>query len=526
MCQNLENLLSDISTLLAPVLIAAPNIAPSQSDQILSPSGVSADSRFVSFEDVFVAVTGEKLDGHTFLDEAWRKGVRFFVVESCELAEQFLLSKGPTAIIVWQVSDSRLALSQLAAHFFNQRLAGMRLVGVTGTNGKSTTAWIVSQLIGPSFSLSASLGTLGLKVMKQGRISEDFELSELKRSGLTTPAVQELYQTLEFFNSLGQGEKLLAMEVSSHALCQKRVQSLPIEVGVFTNLTQDHLDYHGSMVDYAASKLKLFSEVDSLRTAVLNTDDPIGVSFKAELMRIRPDVSVICYGRDSSELQLKSVEQRQTSQVIEFNYKGEGYSVQLPLAGNYNAYNLLAAFGAGLALGLELSDLVSRVDKIESVPGRLECISNLGVDVFVDYAHTPDALSRVLSSLRELTQGELWVIFGCGGDRDRSKRPLMAEVARELADRVIFTNDNPRTESPEQIFQDMCSSGVTPDQVIADRRTAIHGVLEMAKSGDSVLVAGKGHEDYQILGSERVYFSDLEEVKSFFMGFDVADCSN
>lgn len=460
----------------------------------LSVDSINLNSKEITPGALFLALKGEKRDGHLYLDDAFNAGASAAVV-----SDKASL-KGRAGIVV---PDTRKIAGKLAKFIFADAQSKLTSVGVTGTNGKTTTNWIIYHLWRAAGLTAARIGTLG------------FESAELKGDfGLTTPNVVDLHQLLKKF--VDNAVTHLVMEVSSHALDQGRVDGIDFDAAVFTNLTQDHLDYHKSLDQYFEAKWRLFDRMKSSSKghsiAVLNADSEHGRIIESR-MASRP-TEIISYG-ESGTLQCLDFQQSLNGSRFTLNWKGKEAQVSSPFIGWHNVENVAAAFGALLGLGASLKDLCEFIKRVPQVPGRLEAVrGGQGFGVYVDYAHTPDALINVLKALKPLTKGKLWVLFGCGGDRDRGKRPLMREAACSLADQVVVTSDNPRSEDALSIINDIMS-GVTAKAQIkieADRATAISMCIKEAKSGDVVLIAGKGHEEYQIIGKETRHFSDVEEA--------------
>ncbi len=395
--------------------------------------------------------------------------------------------------------DPRKGMARAAKYFFDSPDEQMKIVGVTGTNGKTTTSHLINQWITACGERSAALGTLGLYTGAE----------KYAETIYTTPLSPTLFETL------GELRKIrvttLAAEISSHALKLDRVFGLNVDVAVFTNLTRDHLDFHGTMEDYRASKIKLFTNLKSDDIAVVNRDDAMG----RELISLSP-CHVIDYGC-SSEATLNAEQVRCLSNETAFRvcYQDKKLEIKTSLVGDFNVYNVLAAMGACLALGIDPEELASASSSLSGVAGRIEAVPLPGDRVgIVDYAHTPDSLKKILHAVRATASGRVITVFGCGGDRDRGKRPLMGEVAAHLSDLCVVTSDNPRRENPaaiiEEILEGMPEQGVI---VEPERREAIRKAYEMSRAGDVILVAGKGHEPYQIIGDENFPFDDREELR-------------
>lgn len=454
------------------------------------------DSRAVGPHGLFVAIRGGQADGHLFIDKAVQNGAIAIVCEAMP-AEVRLRFPG---IALVHVTDSRAALAELAAAFYGDPSRHLRLVGVTGTNGKTTTAFLLHRLLAHLGGPAGLVGTI-----------------EWRFGGAPVPATHTTPDALTLQRMMSQmveaGCTSCAMEVSSHALAQERARALDFDVALFTNLTRDHLDYHPTFADYLRAKKKLFDGLKPTATALYNADDPAGPRMVADTAaRVRS------YGRGpGADIRIEVVE----NAVTGLHLRLDGRERAFRLVGLFNAYNLAAAYGAGLALGYAPDDVLDVLAGAPPVPGRFEqIVFEDGTTVVVDYAHTPDALENVLKTVRETkpAQAALWCVFGCGGDRDPGKRRVMGAVAERYADRVIVTSDNPRTEDPEAILNDIRRGMDRPDRAfwIADRREAIATAARHALAGDVVLIAGKGHETYQIVGTEKRDFDDRAEARQFF----------
>lgn len=450
-------------------------------------------SRDVVPGSLFVAVKGAAHDGHTWLADAFSKGATAAVVEdSAALA-------GRPGI---QVGDSRVALSQLAAHFAGRPTDSLKIVGVTGTNGKTTSNWLICHALTNLGSPCARVGTLGMV------------FGGIQIESLTTPDPISLHSFLA--RAVESGATSAVLEVSSHGLDQRRADDIPFDVGIFTNLTRDHLDYHGTVENYLRAKMRLF---ELLRTSdtnvpavVVNLDSEFGPRVCRQA--VTGGVTDLSFG-SASEAPVRIVRftEEPDVSILELAYRGEQFEVRTKLVGRHNAENLCCAFCACVGLGFHPAEVAKVLGASPHVPGRLERVDNGKPRIFVDYAHTPDALERVITAVRPSTVGKLWVVFGCGGDRDSGKRPIMAAVARKLSDKMVVTSDNPRTESAQKIIDDILAEGSSPDLVEADRRRAIEETVSKADDNDTVLIAGKGHEDYQILGTTKVPFSDQDTAR-------------
>ena len=446
------------------------------------------DSRCVATGGLFVAVRGSDGDGHEFLDEASRRGAGLVIVETgC--------FRAPLAPPAFVVRDGRRAAAVAATAFYGHPARSMRLLGVTGTNGKSTTVGILRHLLDRADARSASIGTLGVLIGSEGT-------TLTTGPNLTTPGPVELQRVLRAL--VDAGVRDTAMEVSSHALHQHRVDGLSFAVVIFTNFTRDHLDYHGTMESYLASKALLLAYLAPDGVAVRNSDDSAWESLGQAPRWLN-------FGARSgqADINARNVSFRLNGSSWKIAGAGESYAVNLPLIGDFNVANALGAASAAFAAGMSLGMIAQRLSTVPQVPGRLELLSEHPT-VLRDYAHTPDALERALGALRPFTPGALIVVFGAGGDRDRGKRPLMGIVAKRLADRVIVTSDNPRSEDPERIIDDIVAPlDVGTYERVEDRRAAIGRAIQMADPArDVVLLAGKGHETYQVRGSDQLPFDE------------------
>ncbi len=464
-----------------------------EADPILT--GVTADSRLARDGDLFCAWTGTTRDAHVFVAAAAEAGAAAALVER------------PVEAVVPQVvvTAGRHAAALAAYEVMGRPGENLILAGVTGTNGKTTTVWILRHLLSGRYA-TASLGTVGA-VLRDGLPLPGTE-------SLTTPGPVGMAATMRAFAD--RSIEAVALEVSSHALDQARVQALRFDIAVFTNLSRDHLDYHGSFERYRATKREFVELLAPAGVAVINADDPAwdGLERRAP-SAVRFAVEG---GRGAGEADVVAVEVVGTAAGSTFRMitpRGDA-EVRLPLPGAYNVQNALGAGAACLALGFELEEVVTGLTAAPQVPGRLERVSDRPCAVFTDYAHTPDALERVLTSLRGVANGRLVVVFGAGGDRDPGKRPLMGEIAGRLADVVVVTSDNPRTEDPDAIIDQIMDGIERKDAVrITDRRAAIERSLELAEPDDVVLLAGKGHETYQVIGVETVSFDERSIVQAW-----------
>jgi UDP-N-acetylmuramoyl-L-alanyl-D-glutamate--2,6-diaminopimelate ligase len=501
---RLSALISALPDSLAPLRIEG------GSDPVVR--GIAYDSRAVSPGDVFFALRGEEHDGHAYLEQAIDLGAVAVFVEGEPPGVEL---RGANAVVV---PDTRRALAPVSTRFFGDPAAELTLVGVTGTNGKTSTTYLVESILAAAGRRTGLIGTVEVR------------FADVRRRALnTTPESLDLQQTLRDMRT--REVDAAVMEVSSHGLELGRVDGCRFDVVAFTNLTQDHLDFHGDMQSYLASKTRLFRHhLATDCAAVVNLDDPASGAFAetgaaagARLVGVTRDADA------DAEVRLESAEVGLEGTRARVRFGGDSVELALPLVGDFNVENLLVACGIGFALGIGPAAIARGVADCPQVPGRVERIGaeiEKAPHVIVDYAHTPDAVEKLLATLRPLSRGRLIAVFGCGGDRDRAKRPLMAEAVARHADGVVATSDNPRTEDPEHVLDDVESGlselrRVAPEALgrergtyvrLSDRREAIAAAIAVARPEDTVVIAGKGHEDYQIVGRERLPFSDCDEA--------------
>ncbi|MGH7498246.1 MAG: UDP-N-acetylmuramoyl-L-alanyl-D-glutamate--2,6-diaminopimelate ligase [Gemmatimonadales bacterium] len=456
-------------------------------------SGVGVDSRAVQPGTLYVAVRGSQADGHRFIPDAVRRGAAAVVVEQSG-------SAGVPEIVV---RDGRRAALALGAAWYDYPARHLILLGVTGTNGKTTTAGLLRHLFNQA-GTAASIGTLGA-------FDGDGQPIDSAAGTLTTPGPVDLQATLA--ELLKRGTTHVAMEASSHSLDQGRLDGLTFAAGIFTNLTRDHLDYHGTMESYLAAKLRLSAQLASSGLEVVNLDDDAWLALPRRSPRITFGL------HPAADVRASGVILDAAGSRFELSGRFGIAEASLPLLGDFNVANALAAAACALGMGRPLGEVVARLGAVPQVPGRMEKISEVPCVVLRDYAHTPDALERALATLRPLTRGRLIVVFGCGGDRDRGKRPIMGRIAAEGADLAVVTSDNPRTEDPGAIIDDVEQGmGVVPHRRVVDRLAAIHAALQEARPGDTLILAGKGHETYQVVGTEKVPFDEREIVAAATKG--------
>jgi UDP-N-acetylmuramoyl-L-alanyl-D-glutamate--2,6-diaminopimelate ligase len=458
-------------------------------------ASLSYDSRHVEPGSLFFAIKGEKEDGHQYIADAINKGARTVVYDG-GVAPSLL--DNPDVLFV-RVEDVRLALACISATYYGEPSMRLKLTGITGTNGKTTTSFLVKAAVEAAGARAGLIGTI--VYMAGGRI---FPASR------TTPESPEFQKLLgEMYR---EGCTHVVAEVSSHALAQYRVDANAFDVAVFTNLTRDHLDYHGDMEGYFKAKKRLFTELlKADGAAVLNADDEYGRKLVRELPK---GVKILTYGI-GARADIRAAGLRAVSGCLDFEieYAGRVLNLHSPLMGHFNVYNLLAAFAAGVAHGIDETTVIAGISSVKSVRGRFERV-DFGQDfnVVVDYAHTDDALKNLLESVRRATSGRVITVFGCGGDRDSGKRPLMGRVATTLSDYAIITSDNPRHEDPAFILKQVEKGAAGPYLVEADRRAAIKKAVAMASAGDTVVIAGKGHETYQEIKGVKHPFDDKVEA--------------
>lgn len=460
---------------------------------------VTADSRTASPGSLFIALPGYTVDGHDFAQQAVQRGAVALLVER----------RLPLAVPQLVVPDSRLASAMVADVFYGHPSRELRMIGVTGTNGKTTTTYLIERLLTQAGFSTGLLGTIEKRIA--GRKAEVVN---------TTPEAVELQASLH--------EMLLAncqygiMEVSSHALELRRVAGTKYHIAIFTNLTQDHLDFHGTMENYRAAKGKLFSRLGNTygddraasSYAVLNADDDA-----SEYLQAQTVCECVTYGIEQ-DADIRALDVSVRPEGVQFHLEtfAGNSDVKLQLTGRFNVYNALAAVATGLIEGIPLANIVHSLEGVPGVPGRLEQVrAGQPFTVLVDYSHTPDSLLNALATIQEFSTGQILTVVGCGGDRDKAKRPLMAQVAADYSNVTVLTSDNPRTEDPEDILDDMerglAAYGLKPGhhyERITDRREAIKRAVSLAGPGDVILIAGKGHETYQIVGRTKFHFDDRE----------------
>lgn len=454
--------------------------------------GITYNSKRVGKSSLFVAIKGYRTDGHLFINEALLKGARAVVME-----KRIPLGEGATGILV---PDARKALALLADRFYHHPSKRLKLIGITGTNGKTTTSYLIEAILTSNKKRCGLLGTIAHKIGDRTIPAQ-----------ITTPESLDLQSLLS--QLVAKRIKYAVMEVSSHSLELSRIEKVKFSIAVFTNLSIDHLDFHQTLENYLEAKTRLFTRLAKNAFAVINIDDP-----KSRYIKERTPCSTLTYGIEKkADIRARRINSSLEGSSFKVKTKGGDLDVNLPLPGKHNVYNALAAIGVSSLLKIPPSAIKEGLERVRNIPGRFERIDE-GQDfwVIVDYAHTDDALEKVLSTCRELIKGRIILVFGCGGDRDKSKRPLMGEVAAKYSDYTVITNDNPRSEEPLSIASSIevgMKRGDGKYTIILDRKEAIRKVIEEACPGDIVLIAGKGHETTQIIGTQVLPFDDREVAR-------------
>ena len=463
-------------------------------------TGISYNSKTTKKGDIFVCLVGEHTDGHEFAQNAIEAGAAALLVE-----KKVEGTKIPQVV----VASTRHKIADIADRFYSSPSKGINLIGITGTNGKTTVTHLIQKIFEENNEKCALIGTLGYKLSSNG---------EYRDAKHTTPQAPELQATLRMIKDVEKIDNVV-MEVSSHALDQNRVGGCRFNGAVFTNLTQDHLDYHITMDNYFKAKALLFEHLKEGDFAVINADDEYGDIF----ISVVPEcVKVLTYGvRQQSDVMARNINFSLNGAEFTLVANAKEHKVNLHMNGMFSEYNVLAAVTAALAIGIDIETALKALQNVKGVAGRFEVVVKKPL-VIVDYAHTPDGLENVLKSAREITpeDGKLICLFGCGGDRDATKRPKMGAIAEKLADKIVITSDNPRSEDPQTIITDIIAGlkSVNTESVIVepDRGTAIGLLKSIANNNDVVVIAGKGHEDYQILKDKTIHFDDREEARKVF----------
>ena len=446
---------------------------------------IKTDSRSVKNGDTFVAIKGHTVDGHDYINDAIKNGATKIICEHGNYDVETII-----------VKNSEDYLNKYLVDNYSNKFDSIKFIGITGTNGKTTTAYLTSQILTNLGINNAYIGTIGYYIN-----------SELVRElPNTTPDILSLYNLI--FEAMEKNVKVIVMEVSSHSLSLGRINGIKFDVAGFTNLTEDHLDYHKTMENYLQSKLLILNYLKDNGVMISNIDDGYGKKFKYKNFKT--------IGFNDSDYKITNYEYTNLTTKIEFTCEDNKYNVETNLLNKFNIYNYITALAFVNTIGININDIISVTDKVYPPSGRNEIISVNGGKAVIDYAHTPDAVEKIINSYLEKKIGKIITIIGCGGDRDPKKRPIMGNIATELSDYVILTNDNPRTENEENIMNDIIS-GIKKDnyKVIYDRRNAIKEGLDMIGNNDTLLILGKGHEDYQIIGHVKYHLSDKEEVMNY-----------
>ena len=466
-------------------------------------SGISYNSKTTKKGDIFVCLTGEYTDGHEYAQNAVENGAAALFVEHKVEADK----KIPQVV----VTSTRHQIADTADRFYSSPSRGINLIGITGTNGKTTVTHLIQKIFEENNQKCALIGTLGYKLSSNG---------EYRDAKHTTPQAPELQATLRMIKDVEKIDNVV-MEVSSHALEQNRVGGCCFDGAVLTNLTQDHLDYHITMDNYFEAKALLFKRLQEGAYAVINADDSWSDKF---LAAVPEGVRKYTYGvKNNADVMAKDITFSLNGAEFKLVACGQEYNVNLHMNGMFSVYNVLAALTSAIAMGIDISVALKALENVKGVAGRFEVVAKKPL-VIVDYAHTPDGLENVLNSAREITpkDGKLICLFGCGGDRDATKRPKMGAIAERIADKIVITSDNPRSEDPQQIITDIIAGlkSTNPDKVTIepDRGQAIALLKSVAANNDVVVIAGKGHEDYQILKDRTIHFDDREEARKVFEG--------
>lgn len=445
---------------------------------------IKVDSRKVKNNDTFIAIRGISSDGHSYIEKAIENGATKIIAEYGSYSVETQIVDNTKDYLIKYLKDN----------YYNE-IKDIKIIGITGTNGKTTSSYLVYQLLNNLNVKTAYIGTIG------------FYLEDKKQELInTTPDILDLYEM--FLECKDKFVEVIVMEVSSHALEENRVEGIEFDIACFTNLTQDHLDFHKTMENYKFAKIKLFKKLRNKKIAIINKDDPSYFDF------ILNENTNITYGIDKSDYQI--LDYKLYMNKVEFILKD--IKIELPLPGKYNIYNFINAFIIAKELGFSDEEILTQTKKLKSPEGRIDLIEYKNSYVIVDYAHTPDALYNIINNVNEYKKNKVITIVGCGGDRDKTKRPIMGDISTKLSDYVIFTNDNPRTEDPKEIISDITRDlNIDNFEIIMDRKSAIIRGIELLEDEDILLILGKGHENYQILGKEKIHFSDKEIVLEYKM---------
>jgi len=446
---------------------------------------IKTDSRLVKPDDTFVAIKGHTVDGHNYIEQAIKNGASKIVAEY-----------GVYDVETVIVENTEKYLNEYLVNNYSDKFKNIKFIGITGTNGKTTTAYLTSQMLTQLNINNAYIGTIGFYINNE-------LVRELPN---TTPDILSMYNLI--LESIENNVDVIVMEVSSHALSYGRINGVKFDVAGFTNLTEDHLDYHKTMENYLAAKKLILNYIKDDGIMISNIDDSYGEEFRYDNFKT--------IGFDDSDYKIINYTYTNLTTIITFNYKGNEYKVETNLLNKFNIYNYITALAFVNSLNIGIDEIIKITSSIYPPSGRNEIVKVGKSKAIIDYAHTPDAVEKIINSNIENRLGKIITIIGCGGDRDAKKRPIMGNIATTLSDYVIFTNDNPRTEDENKIMDDIIS-GITTDNytIIYDRAKAIKKGLELLEDNDTLLILGKGHEDYQIIGNEKIHLSDKEEVEKF-----------
>ncbi len=447
---------------------------------------LKVNSKKVEQGDTFIAIKSAVRDGHDYIEDAIDRGAACIIADHGEYRVKTVL-----------VPDTRTYLAEYLKELYADKLSKLTLIGITGTNGKTTSCYLIYQLLNLLEVKTAYMGTIGFYLPESNR-----ELAN------TTPDLYDLYEML--VEAVNDDCTVMTMEVSSQALDNRRLEGIKFEVAAFTNLTQDHLDYHKTMVAYKAAKLDLFKNIKKSGYTIINIDDKYGKDF------VLPNNKNILIGKGNVDYKISNLVLTDSYSTFTITHGNEAKEIYLPITGTYNVYNYLNAYIVCDKMGIDTDEVIEATKKLTAPTGRCQTVKNDKVTIIIDYAHTPDAVLNIIDSVKEYAKGKVLTLIGCGGDRDKTKRPIMGALATTHSDYVFFTSDNPRTEDPTEILNDI-TGGLEKDnfEVIEDRKEAIKKAVSKLEENDILLVLGKGHEDYQIIGKQKIHLSDVEEVSKY-----------
>lgn len=453
----------------------------------IAAEGMEYDSRKIKEGDIFIALEGHVVDGHDFIEKSVANGAKTILVSKKDIT----VIEGINYYYVENLPEN---MGKIASNFYGYPQNNLHIIGVTGTNGKTTTTYILEALLGED--KMARFGTVEYKIG-----------DEIIPAPNTTPMSIDIVKMCK--KAVDKGLKYLVMEISSHGLELGRVNMLKLDVGIFTNLTEDHLDFHKTMENYFSAKKKMFDLLKDMRNSVVNIDDKYGEKYMSY-------TNGLSYGMEKGDITGKIEKISRHGQKIELKIFNSRYETELKLLGKFNLYNLLGAIGAVKCLGMKDEEILEKIKNIHGAPGRFEPVKiDADFTVIVDYAHTGDALENILKSVNEIKTKRIITVFGCGGDRDREKRPVMGRIAEKFSDLAVVTSDNPRTEKPEEIIREIVAGLQQDNHIIEiDRAKAIEIAVQNAQKDDIIVIAGKGHENYQIIGREKIHFDDREAVQN------------